>query len=191
LANQIPKSKKAISSRLTASLRLFCGFAAGAGIWLGNLSAEAADSVVLRYRFIRESVSVPELTTFAETGELSSSLRSYLRLAGQNPEEFRKALTNEVKADPIFLYRTLNSTPGELLLDQVSQVIHTPTNSANRQSLRAALVGSALEDRNITLIEVLQNYPTPEVHVDGDRIVEVYGQISNVLGRLPNINIRL
>ena len=39
---------------------------------------KAAEKVILKYRFLRESVSVPELTTFAETGELSSSLDSIL-----------------------------------------------------------------------------------------------------------------
>jgi len=72
-------------------------------------------------------------------------------------------------------------------LDQASQVIHTPSNRANRQSLRGALVSSALPNGKITLIETLQNYPTPEVHVEGDRLVEVVQRISQVTERLPNI----
>jgi hypothetical protein len=159
------------------------------GVFYGSSRADAADSVVLKYRFLRETVSVPELTTFAETGELSSSLRAYLRMASREPEELRRTLTQEVQVDPILLYRVLNSAPGELLLDRVSQVIHTPTNRANRQSLRAALVSSALPDGNITLIETLQNYPTPEVHVEGERLVEVVRNINRVLGRLPDIRL--
>jgi hypothetical protein len=159
------------------------------GVFYGSPRADAADSVVLKYRFLRETVSVPELTTFAETGELSSSLRAYLRMASREPEELRRTLTQEVQVDPILLYRVLNSAPGELLLDRVSQVIHTPTNRANRQSLRAALVSSALPDGNITLIETLQNYPTPEVHVEGERLVEVVRNINRVLGRLPDIRL--
>jgi hypothetical protein len=73
------------------------------------------------------------------------------------------------------------------MLDQASQVIHTPTNRADRESLRGAIVSSALPDSQITLIEILENYPTPDVHVEGDRIVEVVQKISQVIGRLPNI----
>ncbi|MCA1991083.1 MAG: alpha/beta hydrolase [Coleofasciculus sp. S288] len=176
-------------SYLRRSRHFIVGLVTLLGVFYGSPHADAADSVVLRYRFLRETVSVAELTTFAETGELSSSLRTYLRMAGREPEELRRTLIQEVQVDPILLYRVLNSPPGEVLLDRVSQVIHTPTNRANRQSLRGALVSSALSDGTITLIETLQNYPTPEVHVDGDRLVEVVQSINRVLGRLPNIRL--
>lgn len=151
--------------------------------------AEAAEWVVLKYRFLRERVSVPELTTFAQTGELSRSLRAYLKLAKKEPEELRRTLTQEVKVNPTFLYRALNTPIGEGMLDQVSQIIHTPTNRANRESLRGALVSSALPDGNITLIEAMQNYPTPEVHVEGERLVEIMQNISKWVNRIPRIGI--
>jgi len=149
--------------------------------------ADAAESVVLKYLFLRETISVPELATFARTGELSSTLRTYLKLAGRDPNELRRALTQEVKVNPNTLSRVLNNPIGEIMLDQVSEVIHTPDNRANRQSLRGALVSSALPDGQITLIETLENYPTPEVHVEGQRLVEVAKKIQDVLRRLPNI----
>ena len=150
-------------------------------------SADAAQSVVLKYRFLRESISVPELSTFARTGELSPTLKTYLRLANREPDELRRALTQEVKVNPNLLSRVLNSPIGEAVLDQVSEVIHTPTNQANRESLRGALVSSALSDNQITLIETLENYPTPEVHVEGERLVEVAQKIRDVFKRLPTI----
>jgi len=52
-------------------------------------SAIAAEQVVLKYRIFRESISVEELTTFAETGELSTSLRLNFALARQNPKVVR------------------------------------------------------------------------------------------------------
>lgn len=178
-----------MSRYLPVSLRSVLGLVTLMSVFLGSARADAADSVVLKYRFLRETVSVAELTTFAETGELSRSLRAYLRMAGKEPAELRRTLTQEVPVNPTRLYRVLNTTPGEFLLDQASQVIHTPSNRANRQSLRAALVGSALPNGKITLIETLQNYPTPEVHVEGDRLVEVVQRISQVTERLPNIRL--
>lgn len=178
-----------MSRYLPLSFRFILGLVTLMGVFHWNTRADAADSVVFKYRFLRETVSVEELTTFAETGELSTSLKTYLRMAGKEPAELRRTLTQEVSANPIVLYRVLNSPPGELLLDQASQVIHTPTNRANRQSLRGALVSSALPNGKITLIETLQNYPTPEVHVEGNRLVEVVQKISRVTERLPNIRL--
>ena len=60
--------------------------AESADILLSSSSASAADQVVLKYRIFRESISVEELTTFAETGELSRSLRLNFALARQDPK---------------------------------------------------------------------------------------------------------
>jgi hypothetical protein len=176
-----------MSPNLPRATRLILGWFALMGILCWSHRADAAQSVVLKYRFLREKVSVPELSTFAKTGELSPTLKTYLRLAKREPDELRRALTKEVKVNPNLLYRVLNSPIGELMLDQVSEVVHTPDNQANRESLRGALVSSALSDNQITLIETLENYPTPEVHVEGERLVEVTQKIGDVFRRLPTI----
>lgn len=165
--------------------RLILGSTVSAVILLFSQNANAAESVVLKYRILRETVSVPELSTFAKTGELSPSLRAYLAMAKRDPSELRRALTNEVKVNPVLLYAMLTSPIGESILDRVSQVVHTPGNAANRESLRSAIVGSALKDGKISLIEALENYPTPEVQVEGDRLAEVLGQLRKLAERLP------
>lgn len=178
-----------MSSYFPRTLRFTLSWVVLLGAFSYSTPADAAESVVLKYNILRESVSVPELSNFAKTGELSNSLQTYLRLAKREPEELRRVLRQEFNVNPIFLYQLLNSRIGEVMLDQVSEVVHTPTNRANRESLRGALVSSALSDGKITLIEVLENYPTPEVHVEGDRLVEVAGKIKGVIGRLPRIGL--
>lgn len=150
-------------------------------------SAIAAEQVVLKYRIFRESFSVQELSTFADTGELSTSLRINLALARQDPKVVRRYLTETVKVDFVFLDRVLNSPVGNPILDQISQIIHTPSRRADRQALRAALVLSAREDGQISLIEVLQNYPTSEVEVEGERLADALRFLSQIGGRLQDL----
>lgn len=148
---------------------------------------EAAESVVLKYNVLREKISVAELKTFAETGQLSPKLRFYLKLARREPNQLRRVLNQSVPVNGTVLYRVLTNPIGEVMLDQASQVVHTPDNRANRQSLRSALVSSALPDSQITLMETLENYPTPEVHVEGERLAEVAQQLMQLMRRLPTI----
>lgn len=61
-----------------------------------------------------------------------------------------------------------------MLLDRLGAVIQTPSNRANRQALRSALVLSASDDSQMTLLEILPNYPTSELHVKGELLVETY-----------------
>lgn len=146
-------------------------------ILFSSINAFAAETVILKYRILRESVSVKELTNFAQTGKLSSSLKVNFALARQDPKAVRQYLTQPVKINPLLLDRVLNSQIGNLLLDQISQTIHTPSRLADRQALRSALVLSAIRDREITLIEIIQNYPTSELQVEGDRLENAYNQL--------------
>lgn len=149
--------------------------------------AEAAETAIIKYGIFQESISVSELSHFANTGELSSSLKAYLKMVNKEPEQLRQALTEQVKVNPVTLSKFLNTFLGEMLLDQVSQVIHTPSQSASREALRGALVTSALADGNIKLIEVIENYPTSEVYVEGDRLVEAYRLMNRILGKIPQL----
>jgi len=139
--------------------------------------AFAAEQVVLKYGIFRESISVEELSTFAETGELSRSLRVNFALARQDPKAIRPYLTTSVKINLVILDRVLNSPIGNVILDELSQVIHPPSRTADRQALRAALVLSASEDGEVTLLEIIENYPTINVEVDGERLENAYHQL--------------
>ncbi|NEP56041.1 MAG: alpha/beta hydrolase [Symploca sp. SIO2G7] len=167
-------------------LRWLFSFFASTSILGISIPADAAQSIVFKYLILQETLPVSELTTFAETGELSHNLQFYLGTTKNDQEQnaaqlqLRDALTKEVKIDGVLLYRALNSPAGELLLSEVSQIIHTPSNRANVPSLRSALVASALEDNQITLLEVLQNYPTSEVVVEGERLVEAVEEFNKI-----------
>ncbi len=151
---------------------------ATAGVLLYSNSAIAAERVVFTYGIFRQSLPVDELTTFAQTGETSSTLRLFLNQSRQDPQTVRNTLTRELNASPVTLDRTLNSQIGKYLLDQIGYSIHTRSNQANRQALRSSLVISANRDNKVSLIEVIQNYPSSEVIVESERLLRAYNQLS-------------
>ncbi|WP_445176581.1 alpha/beta hydrolase, partial [Microcoleus sp.] len=162
--------------------------AAGAGIVFYSSAAAAAEKVVLKYSAIRMTLPVSELEIFAETGKMSPGLEMLLGKAKKDPEAVRSSLRRPVKVSQSFLDRTLNSKVGEIILDEVGQVIRTPSGNANREALREALVLSATNDNEITLLEAMKNYPTPEVYVEGDRLVEAYGKLVALSEQLGGVS---
>lgn len=174
-------------SRFRSYKTLLPTIIAGIGIILTTIPAQAAEKVILKYSVLRESVPVADLSELAETGEASSSLKSYLKMANKEPQEVQRVLNKKIEVDAVTLSKILNSLPGEFLLDRAGEIVHTPSERASRESLRGALVTSAVEDDNIRLIEVLENYPTSEVHVEGDRLVELYNTIDGVVGKLSSL----
>ena len=53
--------------------------------------------------------------------------------------------------------------------------------------MRSALVLSASKDSDIRLIEIINNYPSTEVEVDGDNLEKAYRQLRRLQGSLQNI----
>lgn len=157
----------------------------GGGLMLGMADGvRAADTVLLRYRAFGRAVPVADLATLATTGEAPESLDGLLKMAGQDPAALQDLLTREASVNPTLLDRTLNSWPGEWALDQLGEAIHPPSGEASRQALRAAIVLSAADDQQLSLLEVLEKYPTPQVVVEGDRIESAYRRLVNVLNPL-------
>ena len=153
--------------------------------------AFGAEKVVLKYSIFRINIPISELETFVETGEMSSNMKIILGKAGENPESVRQTLTKPIKVSLTFLERNLNSLPGDFVLDRVGKIIHTPSGDANREALRSALVLSAREDNQVTLLEVMQNYPTEEIHVEGERLVEAYGKIAGLVETVDGLRDRV
>ena len=162
-------------------------FLATIGGMIAAFPTQAAEQVILKYSVLEETFSVAQLSSLAYRGEVSPELERFLEKANQNPEELQQILTEPVDVDAVVLSKTLNSVPGEFLLDRASEIVHTPSERASRQSLRGAMVSSAVPDGNIRIIEVLENDPTDEVYVEGDRLVELYTTIDEVVGHLDNL----
>jgi Alpha/beta hydrolase of unknown function (DUF1400) len=156
-------------------------------IIFSTLPAFAAERVILKYRVFRESISVEALSTFANTGKITTILPVDIAVGGKKSTAIRRYLTEPVKVNAIVLDRVLNSPVGNVILDQLSQVIHTPSRKADRQALRSALILSASKDGQITLLEVIQNYPTSEVEVEGDRLESAYNTLRRLQTGLQNL----
>lgn len=126
--------------------------------------------LVFTFGPLGRSISISELTTLAETGETSQKLDALLKLGRVNPADLQEALNQPIKVELGFLDHTLNSLLGEFLLFEVGQVIHTRSKTGNIQALRSTLILSTAGDNEFTAIEVLQNYPTSQIYVDGARL---------------------
>ena len=146
-----------------------------------SFEAISAERILLKYGILSRAVSVEELTTLAETGEVSSSLQSLLDTAGEAPDTLRQGLNEELEVSPVLLDQILNSHPGEWALDQIGEVIYPASGRASRQALRSAFVLSASDDNQVTPLEVIQNYPTAEVQVEGDRLQDKYNQVADLV----------
>lgn len=150
-------------------------------------SAEAADTVVLRYGIFRGSIPMADLNEFAETGEASSRLRRYLNRANQEPEQFREFLTRNVATNPQRLDQVLESPAGDVILNELSEYIYSPERRDDEATLEAALTLAATDDNQVSFVELLDQYPTEEVHINVRRVVATYRRFAAIQERVGGV----
>lgn len=146
--------------------------------------ALANQSLVIEFGPFGRSIALQDLTRFAETGELSRGWRFFFNVGGVDPADVQTALNQDVGVSLLFLDSTLNNLLGEFLLYEIGQIIHTPSRTANIQALRAASILSVADDGRLSLLELLQRYPTRQVHIDGLRLARLGSNASRLQARL-------
>lgn len=148
---------------------------------LDGQKALASEKVIFKYGGATQSVSLEELQTFAKTGEISPGLDFLLKFGNQNPVRIRWILTQQFPANTQLIYNLLNTAPGEYVLSQTSNVVTSKSERANVKALRGALVAAASDDNLISLIELLEEYPTKEVYVDGKILAKAQQNLANFI----------
>lgn len=167
----------------------FCLFSLLLATSTQALPADAAEKLVITYGPLNAAVAIEDLETLVTTEEVPDSLQFYLNLAGLDPATLRSLLSMELGASRDFMTGMLTSDSGEQLLAQMSQVVHLPPNrpeiqvlksaeqnytqpseAENIAALRTALTKAA-DDRRVTVLEVLQAYPTEKVYLNAVRLI--------------------
>ncbi len=144
------------------------------GLCLGGLlplavarPATAAEEVILAYGYIEISTSVDTLRTYAETGRASKEIASYIRLLSPSQRvQFRQALQATQDANPVNISQFLYSGIGENILRSVGNIIQTKGRQNGAKGLRGALVLAAADTDGLSLLGVLDHFPTRAVRID-------------------------
>ncbi|MDJ0553525.1 MAG: alpha/beta hydrolase [Microcoleaceae cyanobacterium MO_207.B10] len=145
-----------------------------------NLSATAAEQVYFNYGFLKVSVSLTALETYAEIGKIEDELKLYfLFLNSENQQKFRDILQFNLNINPIQLAQGLHSPMGEKLLQYLGEMIQNQDGNNGAIALREALIKTA-ESEDFTPINVLQNFPG-EVQFNIPKILSVNREFFGLL----------
>ncbi|MDB9528495.1 alpha/beta fold hydrolase [Oscillatoria sp. CS-180] len=140
------------------------------------LPSLAAERVVLSYGSLEIAVSIDSLEAFAREGQVNDDLDSYLRNTSiEEREELQAILLAPVEVSPATLSRFLYSASGEVLLHYLGNLIQTDSRLNGFYALRAAVVLAAADAEGLTLLNVLQQFPTTTVRLDGLQALRVAG----------------
>ncbi|MFM7325046.1 MAG: alpha/beta hydrolase, partial [Nodosilinea sp.] len=137
----------------------------------------ASDQVVLAFGPFSRSIPTESLVKFAETGVVDRPLAPFLRrLNAAQREQLRTALTARRTINLVPLSQWFNSPMGDRSLQFLGKLVQTDAGLNGRQALRAAIVAAA-EDGDISVIDIVRNFPTPSLQIDLSQALAIGRQV--------------
>ncbi|AFY67157.1 alpha/beta hydrolase [Geitlerinema sp. PCC 7407] len=141
-----------------------------------------AERIYLSYGLLGRSITIKELEIYARTGEITGDLALYGQYAGpERLAQLREVLLTPIGFDAVAVSQFLYSPQGEILLDRLGQVIQSEARQSGFLGLRAALILAAAEPEGMTLLNVMQQFPTPGIRVDLGRSLEFADELSTIV----------
>jgi predicted dienelactone hydrolase len=141
----------------------------------------AAEKIYLIYGPMNLSVKVESLATFAEKGAVNRELKFYLdRFSPAQQNQLRGLLQRKTKIDPVLFSRLLNSQFGERILTQLGGIINIQGGRNGSYALRGAMVQTALDNKELNLIRILQNLST-DIQIRIDQVFDLLDVINKTI----------
>ncbi|MEO1297974.1 MAG: alpha/beta fold hydrolase, partial [Cyanobacteria bacterium J06636_16] len=164
-------------------LRRFLGTIFGSlAIAVTALPSLAAEQVIFSYGLIEVAISVDALATFAREGQLTDELAFYLQdTTSEERQELQAFLLTPVELGHVTVSQFLYSSLGEVLLQYLGDLVQTDSGLNGFHALRSAVVLAAADAEGLTILNVLQQFPTQTVRVNGPRVVQIAGATAQLL----------
>ena len=145
--------------------------------------APAAERVTLTYGLAEISTSVAALKDYAESGEVNEELAPYLRFLNEaQRSQFRAALQVRQDVSPVEISQFLYSSIGDNILRSLGDIVRTQSRRNGAKGLRGALVLAAAEPGGLSIIGVLEQFPTDNVRIDSQRVFQAINGFSGLIG---------
>ncbi|MBE9210770.1 alpha/beta hydrolase [Nostoc sp. LEGE 06077] len=152
----------------------FCGI---------NNAAIAADTVVLRYGLLAESVSLAELQKAAEVGDFPNGFELYgRRLSTQQRRFLLETLKMPLQLNVVTVNRLLNTQIGTTILDDFSTAV-VRKDKAGVQAIRAGLVIGSTAPQGLSLLSFIAAYPSQNLEINLPRIFKIAGNFNTAFWR--------
>lgn len=175
------------ASRFAGSIAKSIVLGAGAGVFLASGNAEAVETIQLRYYSTSSTVpsevtiSLDEIKTFVQAGELRQQVREFFNINRQDIGPVQRVFTQQIQVPANIGGNFVDTSVGRFVVTQLEKIVQGSDAAPN---LRTSLRASIANDRSISLLEILENYPTETVAVNITGLVQTYNDVSAFVDRV-------
>jgi predicted dienelactone hydrolase len=142
----------------------------------------AADQITLSFEGLAVNVQVSDLSTFAQTGQLSSNLAAYAQLAPKEYlTDFRSLLQESFEISPTTVSQFSKSQTGTIIFQALGELLKTQDNQNGQTALVTAFVQAAANPKGFTVLDVIRQFPSPTMQIDGQLSFKAVSTINQKL----------
>ncbi|MDJ0702867.1 MAG: alpha/beta fold hydrolase [Leptolyngbyaceae cyanobacterium MO_188.B28] len=146
------------------------------------MPSPAAERVIFSYGLLEFPIPVASLETFAREGQIDDHLAPYAEeTSPEELEELEELLLTQVELSHVTLSQFLYSSLGETLLRYLGELIQTDSRLNGFYALRSALVLAAADPEGLTVLNVLKQFPTRTIHLNGVQALQVAEAFTQLL----------
>ena len=149
-----------------------------------DTSANATDIVDIKYKDAELSIKTKELKKFAQTGEIPPHLQQFFDDTEQVPDFLSGLLAKEIYLSRSLVNDVLDSTTGQFFLLKLNQTINTSSSTEDLEALKKTIIKAYNNDRELSVLELLDQYPQRRLKVDLTNLEGTYNDASNFTERI-------
>lgn len=144
--------------------------------------AQGAERIYISYGPLEFSLPIASLAVYAKDGKIDRELSVYADyLDPKQLEQLRQVLVTRVDVTPVAIAQFLYSPQGEIILKRIGQIVQTKAYQDGFYAIRASLIKAAAAPEGLTLLNVLQEFPTYGIRINSGRGFEIIDQLSNLI----------
>lgn len=146
--------------------------------------AFGAERIYVTYGPLEVSVPIESLALFAKEGKIDSNLDGFAQYAKKSQlAEIRSALQAKAEISPVTISQFLYTPQGEVLLESLGRVIQTKARQPGFYAIRSALILAASDPEGLTILNVLQKFPTYGIRIDISRGLGIADKLTSLINR--------
>ena len=153
-------------------------------IFFNTPKAQSAEKIKIIYSIFSRTVTVDSLKDFAESGNSSKTLRKILNATGSSDVEIQSVLNKNFEIPITIASKLVYSEIGNVILNRLSSILHTPRASDERTSmlaLRSSVIkGLYTGEGKINLVGFFENYPTKTVILNVNALSKVMNKVQSI-----------
>ncbi|MBC6433053.1 alpha/beta hydrolase [Nostoc sp. HG1] len=149
--------------------------------------ALGAERIRFNYGLFERSVPISSLETYAKTGKVDNDLAGYTQYVNKKQlTQLRKVLLTPIPLNQVEISQFLYTPIGERLLQRLGKVIQTESRLSGFYAIRAALILSAADQKDFSLLNVLRKFPASAISINLNQSLAIADSLQNLVNQTQN-----